>query len=268
MTATISNLRANLARNAPWLIEGGSNIYPEPLQGSSSELLAGIRDNRLTIITDSGQVYEQYQTLEIVKGKIKIEKPYGWKESTKSFHVFFKNRNGNWNFFAAKTTECYPLTLLIQSPKKVFALQKRRYQRILAPIGTKALFKGDRNRIDSAHVHDISESGMLICVNSGRDRYMDDSIINEIFITIPPKIKKDQDNIARRITPLISNGKVVRNFYDQEHSISYYGVSFLYSSGYVKESVSRLVTYLESLIHKPYFARSVSWPSRENSICP
>lgn len=265
MITANSNLPANLARNAPWLMEGKSDLFPDIMQGSVSELLGGIRDNRLTIITDGGRVYEQYQSLEISNGKIKIEKPHGWKAPTESFHVFFKNRNNSWNFFQAENSVCYPAAIQIDPPKKIFFLQKRRFHRVLAPIGTKAIFRGHDNHLDTAHVQDISEGGMLVCINSAQDRYPADSIIEDIFITIPPKIKKDQANIVRRITPLISNGKVVRSFYDQEHSISSYGISFSCNSVYVKESVSRLVTFLESLMYNPYFTNSITWPARE--IC-
>ncbi len=268
MTATNLNLPKNLAKTAPWLIDDGTNLFAETLPGTVSELLGGIRDNRLTIITGEGQVFEQYQTLEINHGKIKVEKPYGWKDSTDSFHVFFRNQESSWNFFQVNDVTCYPSALQMSPPEKIYFLQRRRYRRVLAPLGTKAIFKGLDNRIDTAHVQDLSEGGMLMCVNSAKDKFPSDSIINEIFITIPPKIKKDQTNIVRRITPLINSGKVVRTFYDHEHSISYYGISFFSNSSYVKESVNRLVTYLESLLTNPYFCRSLSWPVRDSLTRP
>jgi len=241
MTAANKSLLINLARNAPWLIEGGNSLFPETLQGSVSELLGGIRDNRLTIITDDGQVYEQYQSLEITNGEIRLEKPAAWQDSTASFHVFFKNRDNTWNFFLAQNGVCYPTALLIETPESIFSLQRRRYKRALAPVGTKAIFKGSGNHLNSAHVQDISEGGMRICIASTKDNYPADSIINEIFITIPPKTRKDRTNVGRTILPLISSGKVVRIFYDLEHSVSCYGISFSCDSTYVKESVRRLL---------------------------
>jgi hypothetical protein len=268
MTAINLDLAKNLAKNAPWLIDEGTNLFTETLQGGVSELLGGIRDNRLTIITNQGQVFEQYQTLEINNGKIKVEKPYGWKDSTDSFYVFFRNKESKWNFFQAQDITCYPSAIKMNPPEKIFFLQRRRYRRVLAPLGTKAIFKGLDNRIDTAHVQDLSEGGMLMCVNSTKDKLPTDSIINEIFITIPPKIKKEHTNVVRRITPLINSGKIVRTFYDQEHSISYYGISFFSNSSYVKESVNRLVIYLESLLGNPYFCRSLSWPARDGFSNP
>ena len=246
MTDNNSNLPINFFQNAPWLIEGdASNLSPQIFQGSVEELLGKTRYNRLTIITDGGNVYEQYQFMGISNGKIKIEKPSAWKDSTGAFHVFFKNRDSIWNFFLAQDIVYDLSSLLMAQPERIFSLQRRRHKRVLAPVGSKALFRGLDNRIDSAHIQDISEGGMQICVNSTTDKYPADSIINEIFIAIPPKIRKGQENTDRRIIPLIRSGKVVRTFYDQEHSVAYYGISFFCDSAYVKESVSNLVAYLD-----------------------
>ena len=95
----------------------------------------------------------------------------------------------------------------------------------------------------SARVKDISEGGMLVFHNSGKDKYPVDSIIKEIFITISPK----QTTGSRRIAPLINKGEVVRAYCDHEQGISYYGVRFLYKSAYVKEKTRDLVTFLGNL---------------------
>jgi len=239
-----TSLLINLARNAPWLIEGETDLFPEALHGSVAELMEGIRDNRLAIITDDGQLYEQYQHLEIIDGGIKIEKPAHWKDSTGSFHVFFINKDSRWNFFPAQNTVCHPSALRIDQPEKIYLLQRRRYKRVLAPIGTRATFIG-LNGIDSVYVQDISEGGMQVCINSAKDKYPTGSIINDIFITSLPKRKKNQANSTRRTIPLINSGKVVRSFYDQEQSLSYYGIFFSSDSVYVKEGISRMINALE-----------------------
>lgn len=243
-----ASLPANIAANAPWVTEGGANLFPEKLQGSVAELLEGSEDNRLTIVTDEGKVYEKYQPLAITKGKIKIGKPSGWKDCPSSFHVFFKNSNGKWNFFLAGKSVCSPAELLIDPPEKVMFLQRRRYKRIATPTGTKTMFKDRDNRVDDGYIQDISEAGMLIHINTAKDEYPLDSNIHEIFINLPAKIKRDLANITCIITPLISSGKVVRNIYDQEHSRFIYGISFSYDSDYAKDSIRRLAIYLESLV--------------------
>ncbi|MEN8135781.1 MAG: PilZ domain-containing protein [Thermodesulfobacteriota bacterium] len=239
---TDTDLVLNLARNSPWLNEEGKNLYPEVIRGDANEILSEIRDNHLTIVTEKGQVYEQHQPLDISNGKIQIEKPLGWHETTELFYFFFQNRYSAWNYFPVINMVSHPSALQINLPDKVYYLQKRRYTRKTTPIGTRALFKGNDNHMDSAHVKDLSEGGMLIFHNSGKDKYPLDSIINEIFITIPP----DQTSGDRRITPLINRGEVVRTFYDHEQGISYYGTRFFYKSAYVREKVRDLVTCLES----------------------
>jgi hypothetical protein len=244
MTDTNRILLSNLTRNAPWLIEGRTDLFPEALQEPVSELIRGIRDNPLTIISDGGQIYEQYQCLEIANGEIKIEKPSGWEDSTGSFHVFFKNKNNLWNFFLAQNTNCYPSEIIIGPPEKIFFLQRRRYKRVHAPNGTRATFKGPDNHIDSAHVKDISEGGMQICISSTKDKFPSGSIINEIFITTPPMRRRNQEHITRWTIPLVNSGKVVRSFYDQDHYVSRYGISFSCDSTYVKENIRRMLTTL------------------------
>jgi hypothetical protein len=206
--------------------------------------MGGIRDNSLNIITADGQIYEQYQSLEIDNGKIKIEKPSGWEDSTGSFHVFFKNKNSLWNFFLAQNTVCYPSELIISPPEKIFFLQRRRYKRALAPNGTRATFKGPDNHIDSAHVKDISEGGMQICISSTKDKFSTGSIINEIFITTPPMRRSNHANITRWTIPLVNSGKVVRSFFNQDHSVSRYNISFSCDSDDVKENIRRMITTL------------------------
>ncbi|MCK5504283.1 MAG: PilZ domain-containing protein [Thermodesulfovibrionia bacterium] len=244
MTGNSTDLILNLARNAPWLIAGGNNVFPEVIRGDSHEILSEIKNNRLTIITERGQVYELYQSLAIINGKIQIDKPFGWRDgSPESFHVFFRNRHGNWNYFPAEDVVYYPSVLQIKAPAKVYYLEKRGYHRVKTPIGTKVIFKGHNNHRDGAHVKDISEGGMLIFHNSGKSKYPVDSIINEILITTP----LDRTTAGRRIVPLISKGEVVRTFYDHKQGISYCGVKFFHKSAYVQEKIRDLVTFSESL---------------------
>ncbi len=244
---TDTDLILNIARNSPWLNGEGENLFPEVVRGDISEILSEIRENRLTIITERGQVYEQRQPLNIINGKIQIEKPFGWRDTNKSFYFFFRNRHGIWNYFPAINAASYPsilqINLQIKPPEEIYYLQKRRYHRVATPIGTKVIFRKIGNHMASARVKDISEGGMLVFHNSGKDRYPVDSIIKEIFITISPK----QTTGSRRIAPLINKGEVVRAYCDHEQGISYYGVRFLYKSAYVKEKTRDLVTFLGNL---------------------
>lgn len=243
-TDSNTNLILNLARNAPWLIDDGTNVFPEVLPGDCHKILEEIRDSRLTIITEQGQVYEQHQSLALIDGKLRINKPLEWRdESAESFYVFFRNQHSNWNYFHAEEVLSYPSFLQINPPGKIYFLQQRRYHRVETPIDTRVIFKGSDNRMDSAHVKDISEGGMLIYDNSVKNKYPVDSIIKEIFITIPP----NQTTAGRIIAPLISTGEVLRTFYDHKQGATCYGVRFFYKSAYVKEKIHSFVTFLENL---------------------
>lgn len=244
---TDTDLILNIARNSPWLNGEGENLFPEVVRGDTSKILSEIRDNRLTIITERGQVYEQHQPLNIINGRIQIEKPFGWRDTNEAFYFFFKNKHGVWNYFPARYAESYPsvlqINLSIKPPDEIYYLQKRRYHRVETPSGTKVIFKEIDNQVDSAQIKDLSEGGMLVFHNSGKDKYPVDSIIKEIFITIPP----NRTTGGRRIAPLINRGEVVRAFCDHEQGISYFGVRFFYKSAYVKEKARDLVTFLGSL---------------------
>lgn len=244
---TDTDLILNIARNSPWLNGEGENLFPEVVRGNTREILSEIRDNRLTIITERGKVYEQHQPLDIITGKIQIDKPFGWRDSNELFYLFFKNKHGIWNYFRAENAASYhsvfQINLQIKPPDKIFYLQKRRYHRVETPIGTKVIFKAIDNHMDNAQVNNLSEGGMLVCHNSGKEKYPVDSIIKEIFIAIPP----NQTTAGRHITPLINKGVVVRAIYDHEQGISYYGIRFFFKSAYLKEKARALVTFLESI---------------------
>ena len=241
MPAINKNPTIDLTSHTSWLLEGGKDLFPEPIPDYVSELLREITDNHLAIITD-----------EIHNEKIQIGKPSGWNDSVTSFHVFFKNKYNIWNYFRAENITPYQSFILFSPPTKVFFLQRRRCKRIAAPTGTKVIFREMGHEIDSAYVQDVSAGGMLIGINSAKTKYPSGSIIHEMLITIPPKTKSGKKNIIRKIIPVILNGKVVRTFYDRERLISCYGISFLFKNDSSKIDVNNLISYIEKTRKYPH----------------
>ena len=62
MPALNKNPTIDLASHTSWLLEGGEDLFPEPIPDYVSELLGEITDNHLAIITDEGKVFEQHVT--------------------------------------------------------------------------------------------------------------------------------------------------------------------------------------------------------------
>jgi len=236
-----------IAKSLGWLGEDEKDIFQDSSMENTENFLTSIKDNNffLTIISDNGRIYQQSLPVRISRDEILIKKPDGWENKFKSFHVFFPKIDNKWNFFSANVKGHSSDILTINIPGKVYFLQKRGHRRFPVPPGTKAFFKENGAMdIDIVQVQDISAGGMLICQRPSGDKYSIDSLINQIFIMIPPIIENGEISSSKKISPLITQGKIVHSFFNQETSLACYGISFLYQSSYIKKIVTDFVDEL------------------------
>ena len=109
------------------------------------------------------------------------------------------------------------------------------------PVGTRAMVKKSGNDlVQTLYVMDISAAGMLFCDVSSVDEHAVGSYINDIVVSLPHE--QGEKVGPRKLLPLIHKGKVVRAFVDKETSRSCYGISFEYDSGYVKDTLCRMIS--------------------------
>ena len=251
MSAVKAKPTIDLDGHVSWFLKNRDDLFAEQLKVSAAELLSESGNSHLAIVSEDGKIYEQHQFLKIQNEKIQLNRPPNWQSHNSSFHLLLKNKGNIWNFFSPKNITTYQSFFLFNPPQKIFFLQRRRYKRVAAPAGTKAIFRGPEQEVDCAHIQNISEGGMLIGKNSGIEKYPIGTIINEILIAIPSKTKKGLKNVSRKIIPVISKGKIVRSLLNQERSISSYGLSFLLERENSRKEIRDLVTYLENVIAYP-----------------
>lgn len=239
-------LLGNIVRKAPWLIDGKETYASTSIQENACEVIDNIKNYHLTIITDTGRVYRQYLTITVDKGRMNIDKPYKWANSTTSFHVFFRSISNSWQFFHVDNAKPGVLAVSAKIPNKIYSLLKRRHRRIPAPSGTKVIFKNHNNMTNFMHVKNISEGGMLICGNSSVNKHPLNSMINEVFLTIPPDIEGEETSAAHRVLPFITKGKIVRTYQDLDSSISHYGISFQHENLNLSKRFNQVVSDFEN----------------------
>lgn len=231
----------------PWLEDQGRFVISEDL-GGVSETMAYLKDNHvsLTLVDGSGGVCLQSLLVNITDGVLQLDKPLEWDGAMDSFRVFFRDMNQQWNFFAARSLSGNPFSIPVSVPDELYVLQRRSYRRVKVPVGTRALVKKDNEVMSTVVVHDISAAGMLMANDPAECEYSTDSIIRDIVVSIPPRGSVGEVSTARKILPLICRGQIVRSFVDQATQRLCYGVSFHYDSNYVKETISQVVSEVDS----------------------
>ena len=231
-----------LLQKIGWLIEGADNLFPEASNQTLNQITSGVENNRLplTIITENGKTYQLEAKIKIKNEMIDFARPSGWDTPSGFFHVFFQKVGKCWHFFQARELPGDSASLRLTLPDTIYFLQKRRYRRIPAPSGTRAIFKFNNTLMDSVHVTDISVGGMLMCASTLGKNYPVNALLSEIFLAIPSKIDGEGCH-SRIILPLIRQGKVVRSFVDHKSCLSCYGVSFAQESSSVAENLKELV---------------------------
>lgn len=244
MTSNYTELLINITRKAPWLLEEDKTYFPENAPEDAQQILDSITDYDLTIITEEGRIFKQYLILRLKDERVLIDKPYEWDDSVASFHIFFRSRDNHWNFFRVSGAKSAQAIISARIPARICVLQKRRFKRALPPLGTKAIFRNDHNLIDSAFIHDISEGGMLIWSGITDAGYQVNSVIREIFISLPTEEPNSETNTFHRVLPYITRGKIVRMCTDQSSSISHYGVSFIHENILLNKRFNSLIVQL------------------------
>lgn len=231
----------------PWLEDEGRFVISED-QGCIAETMGYLKDNHvsLTLVDGGGEVCLQSLLVNITDGVLQLDKPLEWSSTCDSFRVFFRDMNQQWNFFEARSLSGNPFSLPIAAPVELYLLQRRSYRRVKVPVGTRALVKKDNEAMATVVVHDLSAAGMLMANDPAECEYTTDSIIRDIVVSIPPRGSVGEVSTARKILPLICRGRVVRSFIDQETERPCYGVSFHYDSNYVQETISQVVSEVES----------------------
>ena len=115
--------------------------------------------------------------------------------------------------------------------------EKRRAKRILAPVGSSALFLSSGGSMERVKVRDISVIGLLLCDNRTTGKYPLNTSIYNIFVKIP----RSELSAGSEICFLVDKGKIVRSFFDQSTGTVCYGIELGYDSSYVKDQIENLV---------------------------
>ena len=129
-----AELLVNIIRRAPWLIKGGEDFFPELVSKNAKQNIEEMRDNQLTIICESGNVYRQKLGIKILNNNLKIDKPTHWDEPSDTFYLFFRARDKTWNFFLVENSICYPSFFSAPVPDKIYTMQKRKHCRIRSSV--------------------------------------------------------------------------------------------------------------------------------------
>jgi hypothetical protein len=195
----------------------------------------------LAVVAAGSDVALQSLLINITEGELRIDKPLEWAGAIDSFRVFFRDLQQRWNFFAVSAAGDNPFSLSIPMPEILCLLQRRSCNRIKVPCGTRALVKKADAGLATVLVHDLSAAGMSMCNDPAEGEYAMDSIISDIIVSIPPQLAAGEVSLARKVLPLIGQGRIVRAFVDPQSRRRCYGVSFSYESGYVRDSISQVV---------------------------
>lgn len=239
--------KLNKPNNLDLFIEGSDSLFPEISAKNMGQILNGCEECHLplTILTEGGEIHQHESEVKLRDNVLEFDLPLNWQIPDGFFHLFFQGVDNCWYFIPGSELGDLPGAFSLALTDPIYCLQRRRYKRVSAPSGTRAIFKLDNTIMDSVHVTDISAGGMQVCSGISSERYPVNSLINEIFIAIPPKTNGSVCK-SRRIMPLIRQGKIVRSFVDQESHLSCFGVSFSNDSSYVRKNLEELVGYIEN----------------------
>lgn len=170
---------------------------------------------------------------------LSIDKPNGFDDSKiLAFRIYFQDVSEVWNFFEVKTVTDGPYSLCATYPEQMYRLQRRRCLRVDVPEGTRTVFWIGDIIHNGGYVKNISVAGMLICTGSSEEKFAENSIISDIAIALPlPMDKKgDEDEPGgRTLLPVMTWGRIVRSFRDEETNFICHGISFAGNSDVVEE---------------------------------
>jgi hypothetical protein len=204
--------------------------------------LKEVRENHLalTLVPEDGRVFDQSLLISLSDEGLLIDKPLEWDDTVTTFRLFSRGLNGRWSFFRTGVAQVMPFSLSLARPAEVFVLQRRSYQRVVVPQGTRAILKKDGRLLNSFYVRDLSPAGMLVCTASPSSSLTVESVLNDIVISLP-------DNGAKmgRVLPPIDKGQVVRTSYDEENHIYCHGIAFNYDSAYIRAALGQIAELAE-----------------------
>lgn len=221
---------------SPWEF-AESSFLVEPDRENIGKTLREAKGNHLSLslVVEDGRVFTQGLLISLDDDVLQIDKPLEWDDAIDSFRLFFMGLNGRWLFFRTGVTQVMPFSLSLAWPAELFVLQRRSYQRVAAPQGTKAILKKDGRLLSSFYVRDLSPAGMLVCTTSPSSGLAVETILNDIVISLP-----DQGAKLGRMLPPIDQGQVVRSFFEEESHIYCHGIAFNYDSAYIRAALGQI----------------------------
>lgn len=230
---------------APWEI--ASDHYhqidsPELIEKS----LHVIKNDSILLVLASpdGRRYGNTILIDFDQQTLQIDKPNNFDEKTiTSFQIYFKDILGVWSFFPVRTIAECDSVLCSTYPAALYRLQRRQYQRVDVPRGTRTVFwTGDQRHQEGGFVKDLSAGGMLICTGTTEEQFGPNTVINDITITLPfappPRWEDDEASV---VLPVIRKGRIVRTFKDSEGEQVCHGVAFETDG----EADNELTSYIE-----------------------
>lgn len=226
----------------PWLADESKYLRITERQNIATTMQY-IKDNHvsLTVVLENGNILMQSVVINIDGGSVALDKPLNWVDRFEVFRVYFRDCYQRWTYFLVSEPKVTPFAIFMPMPDELCSFQKRICKRVIFPPGTRALVKKENESMATVFVHDLSSAGMLICNDPADGEYDQDSIINDIVVSIPVPSDNQGGIVARKVLPLISRGQVVRSFMDGETSRLCYGIAFQYDSSYVRETISQLI---------------------------
>ncbi len=182
----------------------------------------------LVLASVDGHRYGNTILIRFDEETLSIDRPLDFDDkSVAEFRVYFQDILNVWCFFDTKVISDCPYSLCATYPEHIYRLQRRKYNRVSTPSGTRAIFWQNDHMHDAGIVKDISAAGMLICTCNSESPFQDESSISEIAIALPkhPSSEKVYDD-GKILLPVIRKGTIVRSFKDIETDWICHGISF------------------------------------------
>lgn len=214
---------------APWKI-GEADFTVSTDRELITKALENIRGERclLVLAAADGSRYGNTILLKFDDENLSIDKPIDFDDTgISSCRVYFRDIVGVWCFFEIELIKDCPFSLCAAFPDALHRLYKRLYNRVNVPAGTRVLFRHGDNLRGDCMVTDISASGMLICAAITEDKIADNAEVSDIALVLPrvPSSGEAEGDVPLAL-PLVSKGRIVRSFGEQETDLIYHGISF------------------------------------------
>ena len=238
-----------IAAKAPWLSENEGPLFPLTVHTAPEHIIEELILTGATIINDKGLVYKGAKLSKGDNYRVKISMPPGWDDSASSFHVVFRNREGQWNSFLATNISEDHSDISIIVPENIFHWQKRRYNRVMAPPGTRAIFRDTDKSLRTMNIRDLSIGGVLAYRSSSNNKFLVGTPVDEVLVYIDQRYGDGRETYPRKILPIIDHAQIARSFIERTTSITYYGISFELISDYVADNYRHLVEDIEHGIY-------------------